>query len=186
MVIFYDHFILVTDMQIPADQDLTQEEVEKMLQDEEESGEGMPRTASAGNITGIPASSGSSASNNTNQQRTINASTSTDERTRLMSASTVASGSGTGRLPRAYYNVRAARGEKNTVCPLLGSEVSMCENLGTFDNDSDDRVKLVNHRHCFGTARNTSFEIDNMTCNTCLGRGRHRVLRRETERADTG
>jgi hypothetical protein len=53
--------------------------------------------------------------------------------------------------------------------------------------ESDDRYLAANHRHCFRTKPNisTSFEIDTMICNMCTFRGRHRVLRRETERPDT-
>jgi hypothetical protein len=75
----------------------------------------------------------------------------------------------------------------NTVRPLRGSKVLLKSNIGSFDNEEDDRVKLANHRHCYSTRRNisTSFDTENMICNTCTGRGKHRVLRRETERADT-
>jgi hypothetical protein len=52
---------------------------------------------------------------------------------------------------------------------------------------SDGRVQLANHQHCFGTKTNisSSFELDTLVCNTCTLRGKHRVLRRETERPDT-
>jgi hypothetical protein len=59
--------------------------------------------------------------------------------------------------------------------------------LGHFDDMSDGRVQLANHQHCFGTKTNisSSFELDTLVCNTCTLRGKHRVLRRETERPDT-
>jgi hypothetical protein len=82
----------------------------------------------------------------------------------------------------AYFNVRAARKNANTVRPLIGSEV-LSHDLGTFESEGDDRYLLANHRHCFSAKANifTSFELDTMVCNTCTIRGRHRVLQRETD-----
>jgi hypothetical protein len=122
-----------------------------------------------------------------------NAGTSTDpdvrERERgLSTSSTSRSGTGgTGFFPRAYYNVRAARSAADTVRPLCGSEVSFKNDLGSFDDPDDNRVQLANHRHCFSSKTNisTSFELDTMICNTCTHKGKHKVLRRETERPDT-
>jgi hypothetical protein len=157
-------------MEQSGDQNLSLEEVEKILQDDDEPG--TPRAVTA--------------STNTNPPRTSSVGTETESRARSSSASTSATYS-CGQLPCAYYNVRAARAEAGTVRPLTGSEVHIKNDLGSFLNNGDERVTLANHRHCFSTKTNlsTSFEIDTMICNTCTGKGKHKVLRRETERPDT-
>jgi hypothetical protein len=70
--------------------------------------------------------------------------TTTDDKSVGRRRSTVSTssvgGSGTGRLPRAYYIVRAARAEANTFRPLLGSEVWIKNDLGTFLNDGDESL----------------------------------------------
>jgi hypothetical protein len=98
-----------------------------------------------------------------------------------------ASQKGTGCLPRAYANVRAARKDMCTVRPLYGSEVLVNNDLGTFCNSNDIRVNLANHRHCYQTKANisTSFALDTLICNTCTFKGKHHMLWRETERPDT-
>jgi hypothetical protein len=149
--------------------EMSEQEVEKMLQDEDDS----LKTPEARQMV----STGTNTSTGELSARAKTISTSST------SSCTVTNSSG---LPRAYFNVRAARKNANTVRPLTGSEV-LTHDLGTFESEGDDRYLLANHRHCFSAKANicTSFELDTMVCNTCTTRGRHRVLRRETERPDT-
>jgi hypothetical protein len=59
--------------------------------------------------------------------------------------------------------------------------------LGTFVNEGDDRYALANHQHCYTSKKNitASFTLDTFICTSCTFMGKHRVLRRETERPDT-
>jgi hypothetical protein len=172
------YFSLDMEQQKSTESVLSQEEVEKMLQDEDDAG-------AVGTGTDMhpppskPLDSAGTSTDGNQQPRFRSASSST--------TSGMSSTGGTGRLPKAYYNVRAARLDIDTVRPLVGSEVQNLNKLGSFINDSDDRYRLANHRHCFNSKKNisTSFEIESFTCNTCTERGGHRVLRRETERPDT-
>jgi hypothetical protein len=182
----------------------TKEQVKNMLdvEDDESSTTADPNDPSAmdtstgepGTEPGTEDAAGERASTGCNTEpgpSTTSTGTSTedgeDSRRRTYSASTSGTGTnGTG-LPRAYANVRAARSDSSTVRPLYGSEVYLINDLGTFVSTGDNRTFLANHRHCYTTKANisTSFELDTMACNTCTFRGKHRVLRRETERPDT-
>jgi hypothetical protein len=173
----------------------TPEQVNNMLADEdgermEVGTEGEPATV--GTSTGMVASLGIN-TDSPPATNSIGTSTGLDDngprvRTRTSSGSTASTctGGGTG-LPRAYLNVKAARDDLYTVRPLCGSEVLLKKDIGSFVNCNDGRVHLANHRHCYSTKSNicTSFDIDTWICGTCTRRGKHRVLRRETERPDT-
>jgi hypothetical protein len=169
---FMTYFIFL-DM---ADPNFTPEEVQRLLFPKE--GEPMD--------TGTGAKS--STATNTDGREMVSVGTDPQCRSRTLSTtSSVASTStAVGCLPRAYANVRAARKDSNTVRPLYGSAVTE-HDLGTFLNNSDGRVGLANHRHCYKTKTNisSSFTLDTMICTSCVVLGRHRVLRRETEREDT-
>jgi hypothetical protein len=58
--------------------------------------------------------------------------------------------------------------------------------VGTFIVANDSRIFRANHQHCYGKKANisASFNLTNMTCNTCTFRGEHLVLHREVESAD--
>jgi hypothetical protein len=87
-------------------------------------------------------------------------------------------------IGRVNMKARAARRDLSTVRPLLGSEVPTSHALGSFIDYNDGSLAAANHRHCFSTKSNisTSFDMESFICNN---RGKHRVLRRETERPDT-
>jgi hypothetical protein len=103
--------------------DLTQEEVEKMLEDDDDN------TLSQQNKRKQTVSSGT----NTGTPSMVNAGTTMDDKIGSRRRSTVstssAGGSGMGKLPRAYYNVRAASAEAHTVRPHMGSEVLIKNDL---------------------------------------------------------
>jgi hypothetical protein len=108
-----------------------------------------------------------------------------EARSRTQSASTSASNEDQS-LPRAYYNVRAARSALTTVCTLGGCGVANNSACGSFLVADDNRIFAANHRHCYGKKVNitASFNLETYTCNTCTFRGEHLVLHREVDGTD--
>jgi hypothetical protein len=122
--------------------------------------------------------------NNSNKPPLVSTGTNPLERERSASTSTctTVTSSGCSVLPRAYANVKAARGNADTIRPLYGSDVLIKKDLGSFVNEGDSRVKLANYWHCNTKKINmsTSFDLDSMKCTSCVARGSHTVLRRES------
>jgi hypothetical protein len=89
-------------------------------------------------------------------------------------------------MPRAYYNVRAARSATATIRTLGGCVVNYNSSCGSFLVQNDNRVFAANHRHCYGKKANisASFNLETFVCNTCNCRGEHQVLHREVDGTD--
>jgi hypothetical protein len=143
-------------LDIADGRDYTEEEVNKML-DKESEDDKDPMDTSAKNDTGI----------NTDPPKTVSVGTDpvvpACSRSPSSSSTATTMTSSNSILPRAYANVRAARLDNCTVCPLYGSVVRDSD-LGSFTNVGDGRVSLANHRHCFQTKKNisSSFTLDTL------------------------
>jgi hypothetical protein len=136
-----------------AGKDLTPAEVEQLLDGDD------PMEAGGGGNPPKAPSLLSTGCNTDPASNTVSTGTCTDPSTpscirhHSLSSSASSTGTitstGTGSLPRAYANVRAARSDINTVRPLCGSEVYIKNDLGSFVNEGDERYALANHRHCY-------------------------------------
>jgi hypothetical protein len=142
-----------------AGKDLTPAEVEQLLDSDDpmEAGGG-GGDGGGGNPTKAP-SLLSTGCNTDPASNTVSIGTCTDPSTasrnwhQSLSSSASITSTGTGSLPRAYANVRAARSDINTVRPLCGSEVYIKNELGSFVNEGDERYALANHRHCYNSKK---------------------------------
>jgi hypothetical protein len=121
-------------------EDLTEQEVEKMLEDDPKSpGQPPPPKVNTGT--------------NTKARESVSVGTDTETircRSSSISLSTTSASATNAGMPKAYFNVRAARASDITVRPLTGSQVTK-HDLDNFVTESDNRYLAANHRHCFST-----------------------------------
>jgi hypothetical protein len=105
-------------------------------------------------------------------------------RTASSSSSTSAATScGSGQLPKAYYNIKAARASSRSVRIPGGCAAKQYESVGSFAEN--DKLYSIhgNYRHNYTARQNicTSFTFIDFICNTCTG-GEHVALHREGDR----
>jgi hypothetical protein len=87
-------------------------------------------------------------------QSLSNPGTSGERRERSSSSSSTSHSTDEFSLPRAYFNVRAARAATMTVQSLGNSAVCTVSSVGTFIVQNDSRALKANHRHCYGKKAN--------------------------------
>jgi hypothetical protein len=85
-------------------------------------------------------------------------------------------------LPKAYYNIKAAKQSSRSVRTLSGCADKIIDPVSSFIDNDANYVTQGNHRHNYTAKQNisTSFSLTNFVCNTCAGgEGGHVVLHRE-------
>jgi hypothetical protein len=85
-------------------------------------------------------------------------------------------------LPKAYYNIKAAKESVRTVRHLNGGAVQNYESVGSFATIDCCFSPLPNYRHNYANKQNISstFMLDDFTCSVCQGGKKgHAVLYRE-------
>jgi hypothetical protein len=84
-------------------------------------------------------------------------------------------------LPKAYFNIKAARESERTVRHLDGGAVHKYDSIGSFASIDCDYSPLPNYRHNYAAKQNISstFTLDEFACSVCTGTAKgHVVLHR--------
>jgi hypothetical protein len=109
----------------------------------------------------------------------------TDEesRRRAASESSISSSCSSGHLPKAYFNIRAARPSGRTVRIPGGCAAKQYDSVGSLAENDDFYNVHGNYRHNYTARQNicTSFTLKDFNGNTCTG-GEHVALHREGDR----
>ena len=88
-------------------------------------------------------------------------------------------------MPPIYYTIRASRKSNAAITTLDGRAVQQLH-TGSFDSANDGRLEKTNMRYSYDNTQNisASFNMDSLSCNTCLEMTEHVALYREVEDED--
>jgi hypothetical protein len=83
------------------------------------------------------------------------------------------SSDGGSRLPRAYYNIRAAKLSGMPVRTAKNYAGKTWESVSSFQVNDDHYNATANYRHNYNAKQNisASFDLNNLKCNSCKGGG---------------
>jgi hypothetical protein len=165
-------------MDSDPEREIPREQVDKLLGGEDESpmdtdqqpsgsGKQAVSDSNAQAKPGPDAGTQSGVSNSSTDQQQCGA----KDRERLQS--TASSTAFAKHLPKAYFNIKAARDSERTVRTLDGCAVKKINNTGSFATIDKLFSPLPNYRHNYTGKQNisASFTLDTFVCNGCGGGG---------------